>query len=246
MLREYRADLHIHTCLSPCADLEMSPKAIIKKAKEQELDIIAITDHNSADHVLITEEIGREEGILVVGGMEVTSQEEVHLLALFEVPENALTFQGYIYGHLPDMENREEVFGYQPIVNKDDEILGFNKRLLIGATDVSLKLVSKKVHELQGIIIASHIDREAFSLIGQLGDIPPDVPFDAMEISPHTTVKEICERLPSIKGFPLITASDAHLLEKIGQRPTVLLMQQANFLELRMALKGTKGRKILS
>ena len=246
MLKQYRADLHIHTCLSPCADLEMSPRAIIQKAKEKGLDIIGITDHNSSDHVLVTKELGREVGIFVVGGMEVTTQEEVHLLVLFEEVEQTLTFQGYIYSHLPDKENDPEIFGFQPIVNRNDEILEFNRRLLMGATDVSLNQLINKACELDGIIIASHVDRDAFSLTSQLGMIPPDIHLDAIEISHHFNKEKIRTMLPTTGSFPLILASDAHFLEDIGKSITVFVMREPKVEEFKMAFKHEKGRKILS
>jgi predicted metal-dependent phosphoesterase TrpH len=245
MLREFRADLHVHTCMSPCAELDISPRAIIKTCREKGLDIIGITDHNSAEHVLVTAALGAEAGVAVIGGMEVTSAEEVHLLVFFENAEESLTFQGYIYNHLPVEENNEQVFGFQPVVNKDDEILFFNKRLLIGATDLSVEQVLQRAQLLKGLVIASHIDREAFSMISQLGMVPDHLALDAVEISPHMGKAEALKTLPYRKTIPLITSSDAHALSDIGKRVARFLLQEPSFNEIKLALRGEQGRTIL-
>lgn len=244
MVREYLADLHIHTCLSPCADLDNSPRAIIQQSKEKKLDIIGVTDHNSAEHVLIAVTLGREAGIWVLGGIEVSSAEEIHLLALFENAEEALIFQGYVYDHMPDTENDPEVFGYQPVVNEKDEILYFNPRLLIGATDLPIEQLIAKAHRLNGIVIASHVDREAFSLISQLGMIPADLDLDALEISPRMTVAEARTRFGPTLRFPLITASDAHSLREIGTRTTSFFIEEPSLRELKLALRNEQGRNV--
>jgi PHP family Zn ribbon phosphoesterase len=245
MLREYRADLHIHTCLSPCADLDNSPRAIIQKSKEKNLDIIGITDHNSAEHVLIAAMLGAEEGIWVIGGIEVSSAEEIHLLVLFGKAEEALIFQGYVYNHMPDAENDPEVFGYQPVVNRDDEILYFNQRLLIGATDLPIERLIAKAHGLNGIVIASHIDRESFSLISQLGMIPADLDVDALEISPRMTIAEARTKFGPLPRVPLITASDAHSLGEIGKRTTGFLIKQPTWEEIKRAFRSEQERKVM-
>jgi predicted metal-dependent phosphoesterase TrpH len=244
MLREFRADLHIHTCLSPCAELDMSPRAIIKTCRERGLDIIGITDHNSAEQVLVTTALGAEAGVAVIGGMEVTSAEEVHLLVFFENAEESLTFQGYIYNHLPAEENNEQVFGFQPVVNGDDEILFFNKRLLIGATDLSVEQVIQRAQALRGLVIASHIDREAFSMISQLGMVPDHLALDAVEISSRMGRDQALRTLPYRKTIPLLTSSDAHSLADIGCRTTVFLLNEPSFSEIKLALRGEQGRAI--
>ncbi len=244
MLREYRADLHIHTCLSPCADLDNSPRAIILKSKEKKLDIVGITDHNSAEHVVCAERLGAEAGIKVLSGMEVHSAEEIHLLVLFEHPAEALIFQGYIFNHLPDTENNPEIFGYQPVVNRDDEILYFNRRLLISATDVPLEQLIAKARGLQGLVIASHIDRESFSLVSQLGIIPESLDLDAVEISAQISAAEASRRFGPALRYPLVTASDAHTLADIGVRTTRFFMQQPTLQEMQWALRGELGRSV--
>jgi predicted metal-dependent phosphoesterase TrpH len=186
MLRELKADFHIHTCLSPCAELEMSPLAIIQQAKIKELDIIGICDHNSAENIPALKQAAEDYEICLLPGMEVTSIEEVHILALFDAIESALQLQEIIYANLPG-ENDEDTFGMQVIVNVHGEILGFNKKLLIGASNLTVDETVRTIHSLNGLAIAAHIDRDSFSLISQLGFVPEKLELDALEISPLTS-----------------------------------------------------------
>lgn len=187
---EFRADLHIHTCLSPCADLLITPYRIVEKAASLGLNIIAICDHNSAENVEVAKRVAKEKGINAISGIEITSSEEVHILGLFGDIEDALKMQDIVYENLQLGENDEEVFGMQVIVNEKDEVLDFNKRLLIGATRLSVNKIVETIHSLGGLAIAAHIDREGFGIIGQLGFIPPELKLDALEISPNISTEE--------------------------------------------------------
>ncbi|MGB6338525.1 MAG: PHP domain-containing protein, partial [Candidatus Aminicenantaceae bacterium] len=137
MLRPFKADLHIHTCLSPCTELDMSPRRILDSAKKKGLDILGICDHNSSENSPAVMKAAKPVNIGVFPGMEVTSQEEVHVLALFDAIENALKLQEHVYKNLPG-ENDEDAFGMQVIVNEKEEVLGFSDKLLIGATTIPL------------------------------------------------------------------------------------------------------------
>ena len=241
MLRTYRADLHVHTCLSPCADLEMSPQKIAKQAKIKELDILGICDHNSAENTPALMKAAEKFDIRVLPGLEVTSQEEVHILALFDKVEPALALQDIIYAHLPG-ENDERAFGMQVIVNHQGDVLGFNKKLLIGASTLTLEEVVETIHSLNGLAIASHIDREGFSLIGQLGFVPENLRLDALEISPRLSYDEA--RKKYAVPLPLISSSDAHFIAEIGTATTTLLLERGTIEEIKMALTDIKGRTI--
>ena len=175
MLREFKADLHIHTCLSPCADDDMSPQNIVKQAEIKRLDIIGICDHNSSENVAATQKIGKNKRITVIGGIEAASQEEVHILALFDDKKDVFEFQAVIYENLSGF-NDDGVFGKQLIINENDEIVGINDRLLIGATSLPLQEIVQTIYSLKGLAIASHIDRGRFSIISQLGFIPEGLP----------------------------------------------------------------------
>ena len=243
MLTAMKADLHIHTCLSPCADLRMSPQAIAKQAKIKEIDILGICDHNSAENVpALIHAAGRYE-ISVLPGLEVTSQEEVHILALFDQLEPAYELQTLIYENLPG-ENDEEAFGMQVVVNENGEVLRFNNKLLIGASTLSVNEVVEAIHALRGLAIAAHIDREGFSLLGQLGFIPPDLKLDALEIAPLTTRKEALEKFNP--AYPLTFSSDAHYPEDIGKGFTTFYIKEVSTEEIKMAFLNKEGRRIIN
>ena len=150
MLREYRADLHIHTCLSPCASLDLSPRKIVERAREERLEIIAVTDHNSARNVRVVAGLGEGLGLKVIAGMEVQTREEIHLLTLFPGWEAMAPWEEEVYRHLPDVKNDPEVFGDQPVVDEEGNILAFEDRLLINSLDLSLEEIIQGVEERGG------------------------------------------------------------------------------------------------
>ncbi len=244
MLKRFKADLHIHTCLSPCGEVEMSPRRIVEQAKLNGLDMIGICDHNSVENVACTKKVGEKEELAVIGGIEVTSQEEVHILALFDEDKDLFELADLIYKNLPGV-NDERVFGEQIVVNEDDEVLGFNKRLLIGATVLPLHQIVDRIHSLNGLAIAAHIDRESFGIIGQLGFIPEGLELDGLEVSPRLSLKKAQLEFGEAFDFPLVTFSDAHTLEDVGKSFTCLLMEEPNTKEIRKALLGEYGRKVV-
>ena len=242
-LRYFKADLHIHTCLSPCSEWDMSPRKIVKKSIEKNLDIIAVCDHNSAENVRAAKISGEEQGLNVIPGMEICSREEVHMLALFDDVEQALSMQEYVYAHLKG-ENRSEVFGYQVIANESDEVLGEVSRLLIGATELSLHDIVVNIHKLGGVCIASHVDRPAFGIINQLGFVPPDLLIDGVEVSFRVSLAEARQKFPGMMNLPCISSSDAHFPDDIGRAKTVFVLAEPTLEEIRLALKNKNGRRI--
>ena len=244
-LRPIRADLHIHTCLSPCGELEMTPRSIIRVCKEKSIDMIAICDHNTAENVKGVQKAAEGTEITVLAGMEVTTAEEVHLLALFDEADRIEKFQDEVYTHLLPGENDENLFGIQVVANELDEVETVVHRLLIGGTTLTLEDVIDKIHELRGLAIASHIDRESFSLVGQLGMIPDNLAIDALEVSPLNDIENVRREIPGATRFPLVTSSDAHRLDDIGKVMTTFLLEEATLEEIGLALKNIKGRRIL-
>ena len=183
--------------------------------------------------------------LTVLPGMEICTKEEVHILGIFDELIAVLKLQELVYQSLPEEKNNPELFGKQIIANEFDEVEGYNERLLIGASSLSIKEVIDEIHRLRGIAIASHIDRESFSIITQLGFIPEELNFDALEISPNITIEEANRKFPEIKRFPIIQNSDAHFLEDIGKTVTTFLLEEPNITEIRKALKGENGRAVI-
>ncbi len=245
MIRTFRCDLHIHTCLSPCAALEMYPTAIVERAVAEKLDVIAVCDHNASENVPYVIRAAEGRGLVVLPGMEVTSREEVHLLAIFDRMDGLQKLQGIVNAHLPGTNN-EERFGCQAIVNEADEVEGFSERLLIGATELALSDLVRLIHDFGGLAVASHIDRESFSVISQLGFVDPEIPFDALEISRRPDLTGARRQYPELSGYAFLTSSDAHRCEEIGEVCTAFLMEEPTVRELKMALSGQSGRRIAS
>jgi len=234
----------MHTCLSPCADLDMYPSSIVKESICQGLDVIAICDHNSSENVQYVQNAARGQDLLVIPGMEVCTREEVHIIALFEHLHALYSLQETVYAHLHG-RNNEKAFGIQAIVNESGEVEGFNEHLLIGSADISLNNAVELIHGLGGLVVSSHIDRPAFGILGQLGFMPPDVPFDALEVSAGLGISRARQQYPELKGYRLITSSDAHYVSDIGNASTRMFLESPSFLEIRLALLHQGGRYIL-
>ncbi|MBK7713228.1 MAG: PHP domain-containing protein [Bacteroidales bacterium] len=243
-MKNYRADLHIHTTLSPCGDLEMHPVNIISEAEKKGLDIIGITDHNTTRHCKLISQLAAKKDIFVLQGAEVTTKEEVHCLVFFEKTDALKTFQDYLDTNLPDILNVPEIFGDQVQVDENEMIIFEEPRLLVNALCKSLEEVEKFVHSLNGLFIPAHIDRLKNSIYSQLGFLPDDLAADALEISRNSSPEKFGAAHPEINRFPLITSSDAHYPENIGMASTNFYIENASFSEIRFALNGDKGRRI--
>ena len=234
----------MHTVLSPCGDLEMSPANIVRKASERGIDILGITDHNSTLHAPLIKELASREGIMVLMGAEVTTKEEVHCLCFFENEELLSQFQEYLNRHLPNIPNDTDRFGYQVVVNEEEEITDEIDCLLISGLNQGIEEIEKKVHALNGLFIPAHINKTVNSVISQLGFLPPDLKVDALEISQHTTKSEFLKKNKYLKNYNFIQSSDAHYIDNIGNAWTNFFMERRSFEEIKMALAGIDGRKI--
>ncbi len=241
MLKEYKMDLHIHTCLSPCAQPEMFPTAIIERAKEEKLDAIAICDHNSAQNVQAARKAGEREEVQVLGGMEICSSEEVHILTFFNDDDALMKMQNIVYENLSG-ENDEKYFGEQLIVDEYDRVVGSTKKLLIGSTSLGIDKIVELVHSLGGLAVASHVDRDSFSIITQLGFIPKELPLDALELSWRCGSSEVKDY--EKYNLPLVKSSDAHFLSDIGKAFTKFCLHEPSFSEITMAFQEHEGRAV--
>jgi len=222
----------------------MSPRRIVEEAARRKLDIIAITDHNSAGNCRAVMEAARGSGLVVIPGIEAATREEIHLLGLFPNPEAAEAVQRLIFENL-DGVNDPRVFGVQAAVEADGTIRFFEERLLIGASRLKLESMTDAIHRAGGLAVAAHIDRQAFGIIGQLGFIPPEPALDALELSAAAPLAVARQNYPEYAHYTFLNSSDAHYPEDIGRAPTNFLMENADFRELGFALRRLKGRGII-
>lgn len=209
----FKFDLHVHSCLSPCGDLDSSPTKIVRAAKAAGLDGIMLADHNSSRNCPALDEACRREAFMCLFGMEVTTSEEVHCLAVFDTLAQAAAMTESVYAALPARANRPDVFGCQAVVNADDEVEELEPRFLGAPTRLSIRDVGARIHELGGLFIAAHMDRSVFSVTSQLGGLAGDEGFDAVELSRHA---DVSVWQPKTRGLPVIRSSDAHYLDGIG------------------------------
>jgi len=211
---KYRADFHVHSCLSPCGELEMAPSALVARAGEVGLTALALTDHNTAKNSPAFAACCQRAGITYLPGMEVSTREEAHVLCLFDSMEAVMELDQIVYDHLPDVMNDAERFGDQVIVNEHNEIEGVVDKYLISSVDLSVEELLVMVHERDGLFIPAHVDRPYFSLTSQLGFIPSGA-YDAVEVSPHY---DLAEDRFGLKGrYGLVSNSDAHSLDAMGR-----------------------------
>ncbi|MCE5344333.1 MAG: PHP domain-containing protein [Eubacteriales bacterium] len=210
-------DLHMHSCLSPCGDDDMTPWNLVGMAKVKGLAVIALTDHNTALNVPAAMAAGRAYGVQVIPGMEVASREEVHVLAYFPTAKAALDFGDIVYAHLPDMENHADLFGNQIIRGLDDEPAGSEKKLLISATDLTLAQIGTLVRQFGGIDVPAHINRGANSMIVALGLMPPLPQYPVVE-----AVAGVACPPEALRGRFVLRSSDAHQLCDIAEKTFAL------------------------
>ncbi|MCE1197564.1 MAG: PHP domain-containing protein [Marinilabiliales bacterium] len=243
-MKRYRADLHLHTVLSACAELEMSPAAIVTTARQRGLDMIAITDHNSTLQTKVVKELGEEVGLTVICGVEVTTREEVHCLAYFGEEERLDQFQAFIDQHLPILPLLPGSYQYQAVVDKSDGIVRLIDNFLNVGLQKSIDEIEAEVHRLGGLFVPAHVERPLFGLYSQLGLLPDGLQCDGMGIMWRSTAADIRNRFRIPAGLPLMRASDAHSLEEIGLGYTELEMESCTFDEFRQALQGIGGRSV--
>lgn len=219
-------DLHLHSCLSPCGDNDMTPANIIGMAAVKELDVIALTDHNSCLNCPAAMELGARAGITVIPGMELTTEEEVHVVCLFPTLDSALSFDSIVASRLQHVTNRPDIFGHQYIMDTSDTITGEVEDLLINATDIGFSDIPGLLAPLGGIMIPAHLDKSTTSLISNLGFVPPDSSFTVFELKDLKNLHSMRRDHPYLNGCNVITDSDAHYLWDINEPVNTLFVHE--------------------
>lgn len=240
----FKAELHNHTLLSPCGDLDMTPDFLIETALQRGVDIIGITDHNTTRHCRLAEHYSHHRNIFIMLGVEITTKEEAHCLAFFADHQRLDAFQSFLDTHLPDIPNVPDIFGDQVQIDEEMNIVYEEPRLLTSGLDVNIEVIAAKVKELEGIFIPAHIDKMKNSVISQLGFIPFDIPYDAVEISDRGDKAKILQQHPYLKEKTFTRSADAHIPDRIAAAPCYFEMETRSFEEIKMALQQVNQRRV--
>ena len=242
-MKTFIAELHVHTVLSPCAEVEMIPPLIVQEALDQGISLIAITDHNASANVAAVQQAAAGSGLTVLAGMELQTREEVHLLCLFDSDGQLQRWQETVDLNMPRLPNNPEFFGEQFVVDANGDFIRSEPQLLITSANLSLRDAVEGVHALGGLAIPAHVNRGSFSLLANLGLVPTDVRFDALEISRHLNLSDAPIKFPQLQGHPLIQNGDVHRLEEfLGKN--IFKLEAPTIGELKMALAGEGGRSL--
>lgn len=240
-----RADLHVHTALSPCADAAMTPLVVVAWAVDEGLDMIAICDHNSAGNVAAAQRAAGD-ALCVLAGMEVTTAEEAHVVGLFPDAAAALAAAAEVAATLPPAgPDYAAHFGEQLLMDEDGREVGREGRALALASGFTVEEAVALVHRHGGLAVAAHVDRRGFGVVAQLGVFPHHAGFDAVEVSPHAAPGSDAWATAAAYGLPVLRGSDAHRPEEIGAARSALRLAAPTFAELRLALQAADGREVL-
>ncbi|MBE7033302.1 MAG: PHP domain-containing protein [Ruminococcaceae bacterium] len=219
-------DLHLHSCLSPCGDEDMTPWNLVNMAKILGLDLIALTDHNSCGNCRSAMKVGELAGITVVPGMELCTAEEIHCVCLFDDIDRAEAFSSYVRTTLPPVKNREEIFGRQLYMDEGDTVLESEEVLLTTASSISIDALPTLMKEYGGVCFPAHIDRESYSVLSSLGDFPPELEVTAFELTPVASEEDYRKNYPALEGKRLFRSSDAHYLENMREKEFYIELEE--------------------
>lgn len=240
-MKTFKGELHIHSVLSPCASLEMGPQFIVKRAKNQGLDFIGITDHNSTKNLIAFDKVCADNDLKLLYGIEVETKEEVHILCYFEILGDALTFGEKIYNTLIPIKNDPEIFGYQVIVDHKEDIIALEEKLLLQRSSMGLAVVVQEVENLKGLCIPAHIDRAKNGLLKTLGFLPQEPVFPALEVSKNCDIAVLKNKY-RLTNSQIFKGCDAHSLEEIGNQPIIFNVNELSLNELKLAFLG-RGKR---
>ena len=215
---EVTYDLHMHSCLSPCGADDMTPNNLVNMAALAGLQVIAVADHNTTRNVPAAMAVGREAGVLVVPAMELTTKEDIHVLCLLPDPDTAEDFRKYVYERLPQRKNRPKAFGYQYVMDENDEIIEEETQILNFGSSIGVYETKALLEQYHGLAVPAHIDRASYSLTGVMGNVDKDLGFQVYETAIDCDRQALMERYGFRGGF--ISNSDAHDLIAIrdGER----------------------------
>lgn len=223
-MTRYFYDLHIHSCLSPCADDDMTPNNIAGMAALKGLNILALTDHNTTKNCPAFFEACKRQGIIPIAGMELSTAEDIHLVCLFSELEDAMTFGEEIKKHLMPINNRPEIFGNQLILDGNDETVGEEELLLISATDLAIDEAVKLARSFGAHVHPAHIDRQSNGIVAILGDIPAEYGFGVFELRERENVEKLSQIVEELNEDTVIVCSDAHHLWDISEAENSVLL----------------------
>lgn len=223
-MNKYYYDLHIHSCLSPCGDDDMTPNNIAGMGVLNGLNIMALTDHNTAKNCPAFFKAAKKNGIIPIAGMELTTAEDIHVVCLFKDLDTALDFDGMVDSHRVKYPNRTDIFGNQLILDENDEVIGTEEFFLPNATDISIESVPKIIKDFGGFCYPAHIDREANGIISILGDFPVNSGFTAAEFHDSENTEKYNEKYPETRSKQIIVSSDAHYLWNIKDKKEFFLI----------------------
>lgn len=223
-MNKYYYDLHIHSCLSPCGDDDMTPANICGMAALKGLQIVALTDHNTCGNCESFLKAASANGLIGVAGMELTTSEDIHIVCLFEFIEKALEFSKAVEAYRTPFPNRVDIFGEQYYLSETDEVLGTEPNFLPIATSLSLEDAYRLALEYDALCYPAHIDRNANGIVETLGTLPDYPDFSCVEYKDGAKEAELSEKIPSLKHKKRVVNSDAHYLWDINEAE--------NFIEL--------------
>lgn len=214
---EYFYDLHLHSCLSPCGDADMTPFNLVNMAALKGLGLIALTDHNSCKNCPAALEAAKPLGITVLPGMELCTAEDIHVVCLFPDLDRAMAFDAHVYQNTPDITNKPEVFGEQLIMNESDEVIGKENKLLITSSFISIDNTEALVKEFGGVSFPAHIDKQSNSVLANFGVFPPEIGFSTVEVTSRADIEQLKAAHPALVGMRFLRNSDAHFLWDIHE-----------------------------
>ena len=223
-MTRYYYDLHIHSCLSPCGDDDMTPNNIAGMAALKGLNIVALTDHNSTKNCPAFFEACKKQGIIPIAGMELSSAEDIHLVCLFEELDAAMRFGEEIKKHLMPINNRPEIFGNQYIMDGEDEIVGEEDILLISATDLPVEQAIELAKSFGAHVHPAHIDRESNGMVAILGDVPSEYGFKVFELREAQSMERLAPVVEELSRERILVCSDAHYLWDINEAQNSIMI----------------------